>query len=492
MGLLRGLFSKQRPEPALLHPFNPEYPLLYFSDSDHWRVMDAFEGVQIFGATGSGKSSGSGQAIAKAFLCAGFGGLVLTAKPDERNMWLNYARQTGREKDIVVFSPSQPWKCNFLDYELRRPGTGRGLTANIVNLFCHVIETAESKASGGHNDRYWISQLEYLLTNATDLMVLAEGKLSLRGLYDIVNSAPQCSEQIHDPGWQSRSYCYACFVKADQRSKTPQQQHDFNLTADYWLNEFPQLDAEPRSVIKSMFTGMATRFLRGALYPLFCTETNIEPDDTYRSGIIILLDLPVKDFMKVGQTAQILFKYIFQQAVERRDVAQFPRPVFLWADEAQNFISSYDMRFQETARSSRACTVYLTQNLSNYYKEMGGEAGKAAVDSLLGNLQTKIFHANGDAVTNSWAAEQIGKMWQTKINPGMSQRDRAGGFADSQYNSNFNSSRSVEYDILPREFTTLQKGGPPDFCAEAIIFQGGRVWQAEDKTWMKLAFNQEI
>lgn len=492
MGLFRRIFGKKRPEPALLHPFSPEYPLLSFSASDQWRVRDAFCGTQIFGATGSGKSSGSGQAIAKAYLYAGFGGLVLTAKPDERDVWLRYARQTGREKDVVVFSPSESWKFNFLDYELRRPGKGRGLTANIVNLFCHVIETAESKASGGHQEPYWMQQLEYLLTNDVDLMVLAEGRVSLQGLYDIVNSAPQNAEQIHDPDWQSRSYCYACFVKADQRSKTPQQQHDFNLTADYWLKEFPQLAEETRSVIKSMFTGMATRFLRGALYPLFCTETNIEPDDTYRVGKIIILDLPVKEFMKVGQSAQVLFKYMFQQAVERRDVSQYPRPVFLWADEAQNFISSYDMRFQETARSSRACTVYLTQNLSNYYKEMGGETGRAAVDSLMGNLQTKIFHQNGDFQTNSWAADQIGRTWQTKINPGMSQRDRSSGFADSQYNSNFNSSRSVEYDILPREFTTLKTGGPPDFCSEAIIFQGGRIWAAEDKTWMKLAFNQDI
>ena len=59
-------------------------PLLQLSAGDAWRVKDAFEGTQILGSPGSGKTSGSGKAIAHAFLSAGFGGLVLCAKVDER------------------------------------------------------------------------------------------------------------------------------------------------------------------------------------------------------------------------------------------------------------------------------------------------------------------------------------------------------------------------------------------------------------------------
>src|SRR5438552_2035229 len=86
--------------------WNVEQPLLWFSPKDPWRIKDAFEGVQIFGATGSGKTSGSGAAVAKSFLSAGFGGLVLTAKPDERALWEGYCRETGREQSLIVFSPS--------------------------------------------------------------------------------------------------------------------------------------------------------------------------------------------------------------------------------------------------------------------------------------------------------------------------------------------------------------------------------------------------
>src|SRR4051794_32221301 len=83
-----------------------DMPLLTFSKTDAWTINDATQGVSIMGATGSGKTSGSGAAVAKAFLHAGFGGLVMCAKPEERRLWEQYARETGRLQSLVVFSPN--------------------------------------------------------------------------------------------------------------------------------------------------------------------------------------------------------------------------------------------------------------------------------------------------------------------------------------------------------------------------------------------------
>jgi hypothetical protein len=101
-----------------------ETPLLYFSDhpKDAWRIRDACEGTQLFGATGSGKTSGSGRALARAFLENDFGGLVLCAKNDEPQLWLRYAQETGRLSDIIRLSQEQ---FNFLDYEGQSARRGR-------------------------------------------------------------------------------------------------------------------------------------------------------------------------------------------------------------------------------------------------------------------------------------------------------------------------------------------------------------------------------
>src|SRR5690606_23807006 len=70
---------------------------------ERWTVGDALEGTQIFGATGSGKTTGSGATLARRMLEKNFGGLVLTAKPDELLTWLRYFNEADRDlADITV------------------------------------------------------------------------------------------------------------------------------------------------------------------------------------------------------------------------------------------------------------------------------------------------------------------------------------------------------------------------------------------------------
>jgi hypothetical protein len=116
---------------------------------NRWCLNDAFQGVQIFGGTGSGKSSGSGQALARAFLKGNFGGLVLTAKTDEVYAWKKYAKATGRFEDLVIIDESAKWRFNFLQYEFERPGAGAGHTENLVNLFTSVLEASERRHGEG-------------------------------------------------------------------------------------------------------------------------------------------------------------------------------------------------------------------------------------------------------------------------------------------------------------------------------------------------------
>lgn len=112
----------------------------------------------------------------------------------------------------------------------------------------------------------------------------------------------------------------------------------------------------------------------------------------------------------------------------------------------------------------------------NYYAELGGEGSRARVDSLIGNLQTKIFHANSDPETNTYAAEVIGKSWQTR---------RGNSFNMGRENVNFGKSQneSFDYDCPPQEFTRLLKGGPDNKnIVEGIVFQNGRAWEKDGGT----------
>ena len=450
---------------------------------NYWSLNDAFQGVQAFGGTGSGKSSGSGQALARAFLEANLGGLVLTAKTDEVFAWQEYARGTGRETDLLIVDESAKWRFNFLRYELKRPGAGAGQTENLVNLFCSVLESSERRqGQTGGSDAYWQRTLKQLLRNAIDLAVLAMDDLDLPALYRIITSAPRTAEEEANPAWREKSACHKLIQIAEERARERDRTEDFELTRDYWLREFPSLATETRSIIVSTFTSMADCFLRGRLRKLFCTDLNFQPEDSF-DGKIIVLNLPVKEHNELGQFAQVLFKYVWQRAVERRippridrkTAQETIRPVFLWADESQFFANSYDVLFQSTARSSRACTVYLTQNLPSYFAAFGGPNSRSEVEAFIGNLQTKIFHANGDPATNNWAADSIGKTRQMRYQGSISEAvARASG---PGINQSAGGSQITEYTIQPQEFTILGTGGSEcDMQVDCIIFQGGRRW----------------
>jgi hypothetical protein len=502
--MTRSLWSRLigRRTSASDEPWGLSTALLNLSGEDAWTIGDAVEGTLVLGATGSGKTSASGRAIATSMLGHGFGGLVLTAKADERANWERYCADTGRADDLIVFAPGGPWTFNFLDHERTRAGAGAGLTENIVNLLSTVLEVAErgSGAEGGRGDEgYWRRANRQLMRNAVDLLSLSGGRVTIPDLYRVVISAPTSTEQLRSEEWKANSFCFRCLAEADKRAKHPRQAADFAIVADYFVVEFPALSEKTRSVIVSTFTSMVDVLNRGVLREAFCGETTLTPE-AVEGGKIIVIDFPVKNFAEVGLFAQAIMKYAFQRSIERRTVDAATRPVFLWADEAQNFLTSYDHMFQTTCRSARVATVLLSQNVSNFYAVLGGsEKGRSEAASLFANCNTKIFHANADPVTNEWAASVVGRTLQQFANGSSSSSpdDQWGNVTGVDWRgegrkASAGFSESYDFDIQPAAFTTLRTGGAANKgCVDAIVVRNGRVFRETGKPWLPVTFQQQ-
>jgi hypothetical protein len=162
------------------------------------------------------------------------------------------------------------------------------------------------------------------------------------------------------------------------------------------------------------------------------------------------------------------------------------RPVFLYADEAQNFVSGYDAVFQNQAREACAATIYLTQNISNLFHTMRARGGEDAAKSLIANLQTKIFHSNGHYDTNKWAEQLIGEDLLLF---------RGGSSTWSYPGQSTTVSTSEQYSAKVRadEFTTLRMGGHANRgIIDAIIFQAGRRWNASRNNYLNVVFKQTL
>jgi len=264
--------------------------------------------------------------------------------------------------------------------------------------------------------------------------------------------------------------------------------------AGFWLAQFPSLGERTRGSIVAMFSTLAEGLMRGKMRELFCAGTSLVPEDVL-AGKIVVVDLPVKEWSEVGRMAAVLWKYCLQKAVERRtdNFGGGGRPVFIWADECQHFASRYDPMFQATARSSRAATVYLTQNYPSLLSALGGGSeGHTAADALLGNLGTKILHANSDRDTNQWASDLIGKRLGLLRSLGAGSSLSLGAQSSLGLSNSLGRNESMDYEIQPMEFSTLRKGGPElGHWVEALVFQNGRRWSATGRTWQKVAFPQQ-
>jgi hypothetical protein len=492
-------------------------PVHQFVDTERggshaWTVRDSFEGVQVFGATGSGKSSGSGRALALGLLRANFGGLVLTAKPTDARDWAGprgYMAQAGRKDRPIVVGPPSRWKeyeswgvavppgghrLDFLTYEfdrLQRAEVNPSL--NLVSLFETAVEIGRPQESGPGSDPFWQDTFRQLLQNAVDLAIMADGAISLIRLKEIVMTLPQTQDEAFSPEWRAAGgACWECLNKAQarfDRSEPPPHydEEDLRQVATYWLIDMASLAFKTRSSIRAMFTSRIDFLLRSPLRQIFSAGTSglegpnahtFAPDATH-NGRVVILDFPIKSFGEIGRFVQILYKTLWQMSTEdravtvdeERGVGSGQSPVFLWADESQYFVTVRDLAFQLTARSKCAATVYLTQNLPNYYAMLKGADSRSVTDSLVGNLQTKIFHANGDPTTNSWAEMLFGQYAGTMRNQS----------ASLSGDHTMGRSQSLIPVVHSREFVVLRKGGEADRRAvSAVMLQAGRRWHGED------------
>jgi hypothetical protein len=459
-----------------------------------WTVRNAVEGVQIFGGIGSGKTSGSGKFLALKYLEAGLGGLVLTAKHDEKDLWEDYCRQAGRQSDLIIVEPGGKHAFNFLEYESSSAGSKRSLTMNIVQVLKTVIRANQEKSSGRGDDRFWETALDILIGNTIDLCLQAYDKVTVRQLYEIAQSAPKKTDPTPKKADKEE-------VEKDKQPSEPEKPKPFKIAYDIAMRHinnqvanwkaqmtkefkaqikdayhFTQLASEAlpdvrtmkfvndffndsykniadktRSIIDFSLIGFLYNLLREPTYSLFCNlPSTFTPEDSLK-GKIILINLPVKDYHKMGQDCQVMFKYIWQRAMERRRVKENGLPVFLWADESQNFLHEHDAAYQATARSSRIATVYISQNLPNYFASMGGENSSHKVKSFLGTLGTKIFHANADIETNTYASDLMGEAYQKDETLALNS-------TDGKVSETSTISATLKKVVRPEEFGLLKTG----------------------------------
>lgn len=452
--------------------YDLDLPIIEFKNENPLTIRDLCNSVGVFGGVGSGKSSGSGRYISLKMLCNNFSGLVLTCKEDECDQWREYCRITGRSKDLIIVKPKNKYYFNVLEY-LSTQDSEKTFTKNIVEVLRTVLNAKQQKDGSKTDDTFWKTALEMLLTHVIDLCILSSGKVNISQLYDIalsitkededsdfVKALTKAKQNVADKmdTWTMRvgqayldsmddvAYNEALFKAVPEARK-------LKLMDQFFTVSYRNISAKTRTTIEFMFIGFVFSLLQDPLYSLFFDRpSNFKPEDCL-DGKIIIIDLPVKTYNEVGRDIQIMFKYIWQRSMEKRNINENGRPLFIYADEAQHFIHEYDAEFQATSRGIRICNIVLSQNLPNYYSAMGGEKSEYRVKSFLGTLGTKIFHANADTDTNKYASELIGDAWQKDDSSTVTNSNGAVSTAQTI-------TVKLQRMVRPEDFSSLKSGSP--------------------------------
>lgn len=479
-------------------------PLVHVSELDYLSIKHSFEGIMCFGGTGSGKSSGVSNTFLRRMMQSHYGGLMLTVKDSDFDDYYRLAQEAGREKDIIRFSPSSPYVFDFLAAEAgqKNGADGGAESEDLINLFMAIIAIA----NGGEvrsKESYWLLALRQLLRNTICLLECAGEAITMPNMYRLIVSAPGDEADISkhmappekaDPP-SHKPYFFQCMDK--MLSRNTQLANDVkgecfedmnNVGIDYWTKEYPNLAEKTRSIIVSMFTTSADSFLRGSLRSLFGAaegKYDISPVCT-RAGALMVIDVPLIKEPSVGRIANGVMKLCFQRILQRTPINDETRPVFIHIDECQYHMSDLDAAFQQLCRSARISSIYLSQALPGMQINLGeGKKAEMALNSILGNLSTKIFCAQSEPDTNEFASRIFGEIYQKVGGSSASYNDQG------ELNSNSSINEQKRRVIEPIAFHKLKRGGPEnDFIVSAIMHQVGRTFEATGTNYLHVNFSQ--
>ncbi|TXI24146.1 MAG: hypothetical protein E6Q61_05435 [Nitrosomonas sp.] len=467
--------------------------LLQLTPTDFFSIRDSFEGILCLGQTGSGKTSGFGKTISGAVLRAIFGGLVLVAKPDEVDTWKQWAKEHGRQHDLLIFDETQG--INFMEYEFARRGVeaANSVTDTILKLL-DTANLATGQGGGKEGEKFWKDATRQCLLYSTACLYAAQGKVTIADIIKFVTTVPTSK-----PATEAEEHAFAqrfavqLFKRFCVNPTYPPAPDMREAVTSYFVHQWATLADKTRSSIVISLTATLNRFTTGLLRKCFCDQTTILPELTLAKKIIVV-GIPVLTYQEDGVIANVLWKLLFQRMVDSRNglAPQFREtPLFLYGDEMHYFTSTAsDDLFLSTCRSSRCAVIAMSQSVPTFYAQMGKDKSDS-VDGYLGKFGTKVFCLQADPRTNKYAADLIGKGLKSRKSSSVASskgiNTNRGGTQNSAHNG-FSNSESTNETIGTQEYEAYLI--EPNFFASNQLKTGSARHQFEvSGVWFKAGAN---
>jgi hypothetical protein len=208
-----------------------------------------------------------------------------------------------------------------------------------------------------------------------------------------------------------------------------------------------------------------------------CGGDTLSLDRIADGGQVVVLDVPVLRFGLPAVLYQGAFKYLLDRHMtDRPDDA---RPVYAFVDEYQWLaMPRNDVRTATIAAQSRYHHCYLTQSVQTLLEAFGGTPqAQAQLDSLLSNSLVKAFHWTDDHRDQQLMAQLSGQTKRLMLSGNGGDPTAYDPWADAL--GTHRGAASVQFSeawepvFRPEHALTLQRGGPPRFACDVLLFEAG-------------------
>lgn len=461
--------------------------LLQFGDrqEDVLTESQAVEHFSIFGSSGSAKTTGSYFNILYATLAAGHSAVLATAKVGDGDRLAKLAIAAGRGRDVIRMTLKGRHCFDPMAYVAGHPeGTNIEDVISVPKLAMEVLQPNQKQG-----EQYWEGGKDATLRDLATPLMLARRTVSLAAMEELLLDGPQSIEQTTDEGWQ-KGTLFTTLETALKQKLSAVERVDLERCGKNWLDAWPRTPAKTRGVFEASVRSLSDLMLRGDIRSVVASGRMTFVPELLEHGAILIIDIPSLG----GPTniaAQSMILTAIMSRLEKREAkpGEQLQPIFVGIDEAQRLITSQTNKWLQVLRSARVSICLVSQDLQGYFDALGGgQDARTAVNSMLANCGTKIFHSVSDPETQDLASRLIGDERTFRTNFGGTFN---GGGNDNMSAGGMEEERAI---VEPAFFGNgLRRGGVEnDYLADAVIFQNSRIWKATGKPFIKCTFRQRF
>jgi type IV secretory pathway TraG/TraD family ATPase VirD4 len=379
--------------------------LMNLSPLDPWTMRHACENTLIFGKTGSGKSSGSGDAILRALVrYRNSGGLILASKPEDKAYVERVFREERTVDDLFILEPQGKYRFNVLDYERRKGADARDLTQACMT--CKETLGRTEGAGGTEDAGFFAAQERRMIHNAIQILLVATREIDPWALQVFITGAAMSLQELNDETWKGEFH-NRMLEQAKQKATTDIDKHDVTLAEHYWTSEIPRLNERTRTSIETSALGVLHAMNSGIARDMLSTSTDISPEILEKRQWI-MVNMPIVPGDVTAAVVNTAVKYAVQRHILKRQAGAGDPLLCIFSDEIQKLANSYDAMFLAECRSHKGCLVALTQSIHALYANLHGKGGDHQTDALLTNFGHIIVHTLGDAKSAQYASSILG------------------------------------------------------------------------------------